>query len=749
MRPCTGPAHGRLDDDFPGLPSKRLNPSRPHAGAGGPRACVSTGAGHGRRIMDEKRTAPAQGAGQDELTVRALAEEQAHLNAANRRVDELRERFRARTTGATDYIAHHQMREEQNAMMSHTLGRLADLERAESRLIFGRVDTVGGGCHRIGRIGVSDETQNPLVIDWRAPVAEAFYQATASHPAGLRRRRHIRCRDRRVTRVADDVFDRDLLAESVLSPDGVLMEALESERTGRLGDIVATIQADQDRIMRSDGDGLLIVEGAPGTGKTVVALHRAAYLLYRRREQLARRGILVVGPNHRFVRYIEDVLPSLGETQMVLATIGSLYPGVDTDRSEPDAVAVLKGDLRMAELIRRCVAARVRIPVAGLDVDVNGDLVKLPLAVLRRAQREARDVDIRHNAAREPFLVRLMIELVDRLVELRGLEPDDPFARAELFAELRETPSVRRALNGCWMPVTPERLLGRHLADPDELRRHADGLFSGVEIARLARSAENWASGTWTIGDVALLDECAELLGSAPVRTVGEYEAEGDEPVDLLDDLAARAAGDRDWVYGHLIVDEAQELTPMEWRMLLRRVPSRSATVVGDLAQRSRPGATGDWDDVVALFRSGRRERLTVNYRTPAEVMTLAESVLAAHGGGGPSREVRSVRDPEDSLSFFSRLTDVDTLLAAPPQSGTGAVIAPVDLLGRLAVHRDWTTVRPDDSKGLEFDHVVVLEPARILAEDGLACLYVALTRPTQSLVVAGDLPMPSGFPAP
>jgi DNA helicase IV len=676
----------------------------------------------------------------------ALEDEQTHLVAAHQRVDELRDHLSDRAGHGTGHISHHQIREEQNAMMRHTLTRLADLERGSDRLVFGRIDTMDGSVHRIGRIGVSDESQNPMVIDWRAPVAEAFYQATAAVPSGLRRRRHIRTRGRQVVRVVDDVFDRELLPSSVLSADGVLMEALDMERTGRLGDIVATIQADQDRIMRSDGDGLLVIEGAPGTGKTVVALHRAAYLLYRRREQLARRGILVVGPNQRFVRYIEDVLPALGETQMVLGTIGSLYPGVDTDLQDPDVIATLKGDRRMAELVGRCVAGRVRIPPAGLDVDVDGEIVHLPLGVLRRATREARDIDERHNVAREPFLLRLLAELVTRLASIRGLDADDVFARAELLSELRETPSVRRALNSCWMPVTAERLLGRYLADPDELRRCAEGLFSGVETARLIRAAGGWVKGEWTVSDVALLDEAAELLGDAPVRLVGEPEPDDDDMIDPLEDLASRAAGDREWVYGHLIVDEAQELTPMEWRMLLRRVPSRSATVVGDLAQRSRPGATGDWQDLVNLFRGGRREQLVVNYRTPSEVMDVAERVLREHGRPDPDRQVRSVRSVPGSLRQYRSLSETESLLSSPPTRGTGAVIAPVDVIDSVKADAAWTLVRPEQAKGLEFDQVVVLEPGRILAEDGLASLYVALTRPTGLLVVAGDLPFPTGF---
>ncbi len=696
--------------------------------------------------MTNEDTLPTGGPELQPVERAALDEEQAHLDRAMARVDELRDRFSSRAGVDGSFITHHQIREEQNAMITHTLSRLADLERAESRLVFGRIDTDSGDEYRIGRLGVSDEAQNPLVIDWRAPVAESFYQATATSPAGLRRRRHISTCDRQVNRVVDDVFDRNLLDVSVLSSDGMLMEALEGERTGRLGDIVATIQADQDRIMRSDGDGLLVVEGAPGTGKTVVALHRAAYLLYRRREQLARRGILVIGPNQRFVRYIEDVLPALGETQMVLTTVGSLFPGIDTEHSDPDLLAALKGDLRLAELIGRVVAARVKLPAGGLDVEVNGDVVHLPLGVLRQAARVARDVDPRHNVAREPFIVRLMHEVTDRLVTVRGLDEDDPFARTEVLAELRETASVRRALNGCWLPVTPQKLLGRYLSDPGELRRCAEGILTGVEIARLARAGDNWAREQWTVSDIALLDEAAELLGTAPVRTVGEYEVE-DEPVDLLEDLAERAAGDREWVYGHLIVDEAQELTPMEWRMLLRRVPSRSATVVGDMAQRSRPGATGDWQDLISMFRTGRREQLTVNYRTPAAVMDLAESVLVAHGKAAEGRTVRSVREVDGSVVIHDRVLGVAPLLEDPPARGTGAVVAPSDILIGLTAHPDWSRIRPDEAKGLEFDQVVVLEPGRILAEDGLACLYVALTRPTQSLVVAADRPLPGGFP--
>jgi DNA helicase IV len=699
------------------------------------------------RIMSDDK-APAVAGNNDRAQLRAVDEEQQHLDTVNERMTQLRKRFSSRASSSSGSISHHQIREEQNALVAQALGRLADLERAEDRIVFGRIDTDSGDTYRIGRLGISDEDHEQLVVDWRAPVAESFYQATANRPAGLRRRRHIRTRDHRVERVNDDVFDREMLEDSALSADGVLLESLNAERSGKLGDIVATIQADQDRIMRSDGDGLLIVEGAPGTGKTVVALHRAAYLLYRRREQLARRGILVIGPNQRFVRYIEDVLPALGETQMVLTTIGSLLPDLDTERQDPELVAALKGDTRMAEIISRAVESRLRIPPAGLDVTVDDGVVNVPLGVLRRAVREARDVDERHNGGRDTFLTRILEYLIDRLVERRGLETEDSFARAEIHAELRETPAVRRALNLCWMPVSAEMLFRLYLSDPSELRRCTDGILTGLETARLTRASTSWHNGEWSVSDVALLDEAAELLGPLPVRTAAGYEDVQDDydDIDPLADLAAKAAKDREWTYGHLIVDEAQELTPMEWRMLLRRVPSKSATVVGDIAQRSRPGAVGGWDDVITHFGSGRKEALTLNYRTPAAVMNLAESVLRAHGGAGTGRLVRSVRDVEHSLALHHSLQSITPVLQLPPLTGTGAVIAPRDVLSRLDVDPHWVQVQPDEAKGLEFDHVVVLEPARILAEDGLACLYVALSRPTQSLSVAGDGKLPDGF---
>lgn len=778
----------------------------------------------------------------------SLAEEQGRVDVVYTRLDELRaltaQRLAAvRREGPSGSP---QNRSERDAFATLYEDRLAQLDAVEERLVFGRLYLRDENTRYIGRIGMSDADHAPLLTDWRAPAAQPFYQATAASPGDVVRRRHLVTHGRVVTGVEDEVLDVAHLDEPTrasLSGEGALLAALGAPRTGRMGDIVATIQAEQDAVIRSELAGALVVQGGPGTGKTAVALHRAAYLLYAHREQLERSGVLLVGPSQIFLRYIEQVLPSLGETGVVATTVGDLLPGLRATAAEPEAVAEIKGRAVMARVVDRAVKSRQRVPAEAQELRVGSHRLVLRPDEIRAAQAKARRANRTHNQARVTFVRTLLSGLARQYAELLG----GPMAAedlAELAEEIRTSRDARVAINLAWMPLTPEKLVEDLYARPERLAEAAPEL-SERERTLLARER----GAPWTPADVPLLDEAAELLGaddaaqraqarSEAARRAREVEyareslaalgaGRGLVSAELLASrfaesapsttTAERAAADRTWTYGHVVVDEAQELSPMAWRAVLRRIPTRSLTVVGDLAQAST-GHGGSWAALLdrPLRGNWRLAELTVNYRTPASVMELATAV--AHAAGHRTTTVRSARDAPEAVRFsqadgeFSRADgevassgDVAgrgglqaTVLEAVRRELSGvdgghvAVITPrarrrevATALAAASSHDDLlrkaleapygdpmsarlTVLDPIGSKGLEFDVVVLVEPAEILAGEASAerdsarrsrsrarggtagrprsrasDLYVAMTRPTRRLhvVYAGALP--------
>lgn len=732
----------------------------------------------------------------------AVRAEQSVVSTMYARLDELTERAsrdlaRARRAPTAGTPAGQVERE---AMIRAYSERLGALSSAERRLCFGRLDfTEAGSPVYIGRLSLADEGQRLLLTDWRAPAAEPFYRATSASPMGVARRRHILLSGREVSAVEDDVLDLDAVsAASSFEGNGALMAALAARRTGRMGDIVATIQAEQDQIIRAPLAGILVVEGGPGCGKTVVGLHRAAYLLYTHREQIARSGVLVVGPNPLFLRYISQVLPGLGESSAVLATPGQLYPGVDAGPEPDDAVAVVKGDLRMAEVVAAAVRARQRVPGAARTLVVAGTRISLTPTMVTAARDRARSSRKPHNRARVTFVLSLLDRLAVALARARGVDPDSN--RDILLADLRDSADVRREVNLCWMPLTPEQVVADLWADPAVLAEAAPRL-SRRERELLARPR----GSDWTVADVPLLDEAAELLGeddeasrraaavAASERAAEEEYARGVLEMtgvatltagDLIDRYAGdgrvrrsvvdAALGDRTWGYGHVVVDEAQELSAMAWRMLVRRCPSKSMTVVGDLAQAGSSAAPATWADVFDRIAPGRWsvERLTVNYRTPEPIMALAASVLEASGAQGVvARSARTGRSPQIRQLTNGQLDRLPRLLAAEVTAwlsaeGRAAVILPRRLAGRVApaladllpagaagsgptaLDSRVSIVTVPEVKGLEFDQVLVVDPSGLVAESprGAHDLYVALTRATQDLMVVALGELPPGF---
>jgi DNA helicase IV len=730
-----------------------------------------------------------------------IEREQAVLTGLYDRLDELRDATRGRLTevrrrGASGTP---QARSERDAFAALYEDRITALDAVESGLCFGRLDRTSGESMHVGRIGLSDEQHEAMLVDWRAPAASAFYQATPAEPMGVSRRRQLRTRGRVVLDVEDDVFDVEGLSAAdreTLGGGGALLAAVSAVRTGRMRDIVATIQGEQDRVIRDDPGGTLVVQGGPGTGKTAVALHRAAYLLYTERERLSRSGVLVVGPGATFLRYIEQVLPALGETGVVTSTLAGLLGeplpgngrrGLDRDSDE---VAAVKAHARMAGVIARAVALHERVPDGPVVIPFDEHELVLTPNDVAGARSRARRGRQRHNRARYAFARQLLRLLVGRLGEI-----DQELAAAGWVARsLMAGDEFRDLVNQLWPRLSPAELVASLLTDPAVLDRAGRDL-SREQRRLLLRAAD----AAWTEADVPLVDEAWALLGdpdemvqvAADRRRARADRAYAEQVLQSTgtagridaDTLAARfadpgrgrspadrAAAEPDWEFGHVIVDEAQELSPMAWRMIARRCPNRSMTVVGDIAQASSSWAPRAWGEVLDDISPGRwrLRELTVNYRTPDEVMTVAAAVLAAVDPGlDAPASVRSTGLPPEAVPAGERrleevVAEVARRFALEGGDGRMAVVVPDDLLsavaaatvdalpraaagGAEALDARVAVLDVMSAKGLEFDDVVVVEPARWVAAGsrGLRDLYVALTRATQRVTIVHADPLP------
>ena len=643
--------------------------------------------------------------------------------------------------GGTD-----QARWEREVITGSVLGRLAQLDLGDQSLCFGRIDRLaeaGGETYYIGRIAVADRDQEPVVVDWRAPVAEPFYRATGRQPMDLRRRRHFATRGRTLLGLEDERVD----GASVGTPSeelvgkGALIAALETARTGRLTDIVATIQAEQDEVIRSELHGVLVVQGGPGTGKSVVALHRAAYLLYTHRFPLEGQGVLVVGPNRLFLGYIEQVLPSLGEAGVQLAVLADLVPDVTVSGRDAPAVAALKADTRMGRVVAKAVRDRERPLRADLEVGYGRSVLRLSADRSAEIVTQARRRFRTHNAGRR-FVERELF----RTLATGSRVSVDP---GDLQEALRGERSVREALEWMWPVLRPAELL-RDLYGSRPLLRSAGARHFGDDMELLFREREgDLASVTWTHDDVPVLDEAVEVLGPLP----------GED-----DEAEVRT-------FGHIVVDEVQDRSPMELRMLARRSLNGSMTVVGDIAQATGAWPHENWDQILAHLpdrRPARRVELTIGYRIPEPLLEPARRVLAVAAPELSAPDaVRREGDPPRWVETKSHVLTpavVEAVLDEREGVGPGsiAVVCPASMAEELTAGleeegldvgratttglRHQVTVVPVALvKGLEVDAAVVVEPARIIEEEpqGLRSLYVALTRATKRLAVVHAEPLP------
>jgi DNA helicase IV len=783
--------------------------------------------------------------------IEEIAAEQRYVDMLYARLDHLLAQAsgeHTRTSQAGEGTRQHLV--ERDVQTRELAGRLAGLDAAEDGLCFGRLDLESGERRYVGRIGILDEDSDyePVLIDWRAPAAGPFYTATSAAPLGVRRRRHVHTRMRTVVGIDDDALGTGVL-DSSAAPDqeialvgeAALLSALATARTGRMRDVVETIQSEQDAVIRDKLQGILVVQGGPGTGKTAVALHRAAYLLYTHRDRLVRRGVLIVGPNTTFLRYISHVLPSLGETSAALLTVGELFPGVEARAAEEPQAAEIKGRAQLAQVLDSAITALRKLPEEDepLRVVVDGVSYLLDRETCLDARDKALATREPHNLARPVFVERLLDVLADQAVErltqdpfeeltadlleaiakdlethglvLDGVEDQDgggygpqslvaAVDRDQVRRGLSLEPAVHAALTWLWPELTPQRLLAELYSSPVLLDQAAPQ-FTQDERTALRREP----GADWTVADVPLLDEAAELLGAldpqAAARELKRREEiayaqgvldilAGSRSTDLEDPreeivsaadllnaealadlqavrdlrtVAQRAMADRTWTFGHVIVDEAQELSAMAWRLLLRRCPARSMTLVGDIAQTGDLAGAASWRSMLEPFAGDRwrTAELTVNYRTPKEIMALAAEVLARiDRDWRPPRSVRESgvaprRETVAADRLGPRLAQLAQELDAAVGEGRLAVIVPENQAAPLAaavaqaVPGAATGAEPDlerrtvvltarQAKGLEFDNVLLVEPEAIAAAGprGLNDLYVALTRATKDLVI-------------
>jgi DNA helicase IV len=605
----------------------------------------------------------------------------------------------------------------QAAMDAWAARRLKTFADAERGLVFGRLDfeQLARPIY-LGRRWVHDEELQQVVINWQAPAARPFYTATPQDPHGVTLRRRFRTDGRRVLDLADESLDGSIVDGAAVGD--FLLEELDRSRSEHMRDIVATIQADQYRLITHDPTTPLVIQGGPGTGKTAVGLHRASWLLYTHRDTLARRGVLVVGPNPTFMEYVSHVLPALGEEAVEQRAVSELVDGIEVTLADPAPVVALKSDLRVVEVIRRAAEARLVAEPEELAIRLEGTFVWVREGEIRDLVRAARDELGLTAAARERFrmsLLRRLYEEYGRVLGAYALRSFDEVERA-----LRSGGYLDRVVKAAWPQVAPDRLVRSLYTSRAALAEAADGILTADEQKLLARRGAGWSDA-----DVPLLDEARALLASAPHR------------------------------YGHVIVDEAQDLSPMQLRMIARRAPDGALTMLGDVAQGTGTVPYASWSEVLPHLPHGGEagvEELRHAYRVPREIMEVALPLLDAiapdvappiayrTGAGAP--RVHHVEQHELLAAAYreaERLAGEDGLLA---------VIAPDELAAEVEPDGLWDGIpvlTPKRAKGLEFDHVVVVEPALIAAGDqGLRALYVALTRPTKTLVVVHSRPLPA-----
>ncbi|WP_155059030.1 HelD family protein [Streptomyces blattellae] len=668
-----------------------------------------------------------------------LSRERSHLASSRAALRAMREDVES--LDISDVTANWVNAEVLARQIDERIKALADL--SDTPLFFGRLDylhAVGaeqaegaeGERFYIGRRHVHDADGDPMVIDWRAPVSQPFYRASKKAPMDIALRRRFGYTGGDLTAYEDEHLSDP--AEAARTSK-LLQQEIERPRVGPMRDIVATIQPEQDEIVRSGLGGTVCVQGGPGTGKTAVGLHRVAYLLYAHRERLARTGTLVIGPNRSFLHYIEQVLPALGELAVRQATVDDLVAHVEVRGADDAAAAVVKGDARMAEVLRRAVRSHVTMPTEPVVVVRGSRRWRVPAYELEGVVGELLDRDIRYGAARDALPQRIAHAVLVQM-ERSGEAPDDRVQDA-----VARNPAVKAAVKAIWPPVEPAKLVLRLLTDADFLALHAAGLLTEDEQKAIlwAKPVRSVKSAKWSAADAVLIDEATDLV-------------------------------QRTHSLGHVVLDEAQDLSPMQYRAVGRRCTTGSATVLGDLAQGTTPWATRSWQE--ALGHLGKTdavvEELTAGFRVPTDVITYASRLLPHIAPG--LTPVASVRE---NPGFFEvrEVCGAGEVVAACAEllrneGSTGLIAADARIpaltealaaagLAHLAPGEETTretrlTLVPASlAKGLEYDYVVLDEPRAVVDGEpdertGLRRLYVALTRAVSGLIVTHAAPLPA-----
>ncbi len=677
-------------------------------------------------------------------------QEQAYIDHAYERLETIREQANQRAARLMrESTTMYGQQFDRDVAVRVALHRASSLDIGDESIIFGRTDSLTEERYHIGRRAVFGEHHEPMVIDWRVPAAEPYYRATGHQPLGLALRRHFLCEGRKLLTIEDEHFGDG--TDLGLAGTGALLAALERPRVGTMRDIAATIRGEQDRIIRAPLEGIIAVQGGPGTGKTAVALHRAAFLLFTHRRKLGRQGILVIGPNRRFLRYIERVLPALGESGARLATLEDLVDGVTVRSAEAAPVARLKGDARMAAVVVRAIKDRRRPPNRGVTVFFNGYELALSAGEISQiaatARRSRRSHNARHTMVRSAVAAGLYQRYVSAVRDRFGSAATTEAMSRELGEDMLESnEAVTALLDEIWPLLTPKRLIEDLLSSHTRLRAAGRGILSAQETEMLYRED----GSAWTVADLPLIEEAFTILG-APLRN----RRQDDEDEDDDDEIET---------YGHVVADEVQDLSPMALRMLGRRSRHGSMTVVGDLAQSIGATPPGSWDEILVHLpgRDAQRvEELTINYRTPGSIMDLAARLLAETSPG--LVPPISVRESGEPVGLIPGAVDPSIRRIAGEHReagiGTMAVIAPPSLLATARVAAGGSdepgstivALSVQDAKGLEFDEVVIVEPARIADESpqGLRALYVALTRATRRVRIVHAQPLPPSLVAP
>jgi hypothetical protein len=674
-----------------------------------------------------------------EFMIDEAERERQHLAAARAALRRMRERAQALFSTGDGVAGDAYAAESLGTALARRVAELAD--QPDVPLFFGRLRQADGEVHYVGRRHVADDAGEPMVVDWRAPVSRAFYRASVADPQGVAVRRRFGFAAGALTSFEDEHLDR---GEELGTASRILTEEIERPRVGPMRDIVATIQPEQDELVRADLATTICVQGAPGTGKTAVGLHRAAYLLYLHRERLRRSGVLVVGPNRAFLRYIEAVLPALGEVEVRQSTIDDLLTKVAVRAKDALATAVVKHDDRMAAVLRNALWRRVRPPTEPLVIPDSSHRWRIGTPALAGVVDEVRREGLPYATGRERVRARV-VALLQRQAELRRAEsPGEAWQR-----RMGRSKPVAGFLDAVWPPVTPERLVYELLSDPATLAAAAGGVLDEAEqrLLRWPKAPRAVGAARWSAADAVLVDEAAGLLERSPS-------------------------------FGHVVVDEAQDLSPMQLRAIARRSEHGSVTVLGDLAQGTAPWAATDWR--ASLARLGKPDAavvaLTTGFRVPATVLALANRLLPALGVAVPEA-VSLRRDGDLAVRQVADLAaaTVAEVRAALRYEGSIAVIAADGDTGALRAALAGAgidTADPDDpgpgvsvvpaafAKGLEYDHVIVVEPAAIVAAHaraagsgegqsrGLHLLYVVLTRAVSRLAVLHTQPLPAPLEA-